>query len=488
MLTLRLALRSLANRKLTTLLTIASIALSVALLVGVETVRRGIRESFAGTIRGTDLIVGARGGTQQLLLSSVFGLGAPAGSFSWSTYQRWTAHPAVKWTIPLSLGDSYYGFRVVGTTDAFFEHYRYRNDGRVTLASGALAASDHDVVLGSEVAERRSLAVGDKVALTHGLRGTGIMDHEEHPFTVVGILAPTFTPIDRSLYVTLDGIEAMHEAGGGAQMFAMPGAAPPPAEPSEPAPSEVEGSGPGDVDNDGTAADSHDHDDDDDTGFVVGGAPIPYDRGAAASQTSPPADPSTSLGAGSGGSAAGADLSAFLLGTTNRFESLQLQREINTDTSEPLTAILPAVSLTELWHTIGYAEDGARIISFAVLLVGLLGMLVALYSTLQERRREMAILRSLGAGPQRVAMLLVLESGVLSALGAVVGMAATYGLLVLGRGLAERHFGIFIPITAPGRLEWTYLAGVVVAGVLVGLIPAWRAYRNALQDGLAIRL
>ena len=146
------------------------------------------------------------------------------------------------------------------------------------------------------------------------------------------------------------------------------------------------------------------------------------------------------------------------------------------------------MALTELWHTIGYAEDGARIITGAVLLVGLLGMLVALYSTLQERRREMAILRSLGAGPGRIAKLLVLESGLLSVLGAVAGVVLVYVLLIVGQGLAERHFGIFIPITAPGRVEWLYLVGVVVAGLLVGLLPAWRAYRNALQDGLTIRL
>ncbi len=411
MLTLRLALRSLANRRLTTILTIASIALSVSLLVGVETVRRGIRESFAGTIRGTDLIVGARGGSQQLLLSSIFGLGAPAGSVTWGTYQRWSSHGAVDWTIPLALGDSYFGYRVVGTTDAFFEHYRFRNDGRPTLAPGGeLPADDHDVVLGSEVAASRNLAVGDELAITHGLRGTGIMDHDQHPFRVSGILLPTFTPIDRSLYVTLEGIDAMHED--------FPGA--------------------------------------------------------------PPPDPALT--------ASGPLLSSFLVGTRNRIESLQLQREINTDTDEPLSAILPAVALTELWHTIGYAEDGARIITMAVVVVGLLGMLVALYSTLQERRREMAILRSLGAGPLRVAQLLVIESGVLAALGAIFGLIATYVILVIGRGMAERHFGIFIPITAPGRLEWIYVAGVVVAGILVGLIPAWRAYRNALQDGLVIRL
>jgi putative ABC transport system permease protein len=123
-----------------------------------------------------------------------------------------------------------------------------------------------------------------------------------------------------------------------------------------------------------------------------------------------------------------------------------------------------------------------------VVIVGLMGMLVSLYSTLEERRREMAILRSLGAGPRRIAALLVFESGVLSVLGAVVGVGLSYLTLTLGAGIAERHFGIAIPVTAPQRLEWLYLAGVVVAGVMVGLLPAWRAYRHALQDGLAIRL
>ena len=188
-----------------------SIALSVSLLVGVETVRRGIRESFAGTIRGTDLIVGARGGSQQLLLSSIFGLGAPAGSVEWSTYQRWSHHPAVAWTIPISLGDSYFGYRVVGTTSAFFEHYKYRNDGRVTAAEGHLLEGDREVVIGIEVAKTHKLSIGSKVVLTHGLRGTGISDHEEHPFTVVGILVRTSTPVDRSLFITLEGIEGMHE-------------------------------------------------------------------------------------------------------------------------------------------------------------------------------------------------------------------------------------------------------------------------------------
>ena len=165
---LSLAWRSLGNRRLISALTAASIALSVALLVGIEHVRMGVRESFAGTIRGTDLIVGARGGTTQVLLSTVFGMSVPNGSVSWATYQRWAAHPAVKWTIPYALGDAHRGHRVIGTTAAFFEHYRFR-DRSVTFASGRAPGNDREIAIGSDVAERLGYSVGSKVTLAHGL-------------------------------------------------------------------------------------------------------------------------------------------------------------------------------------------------------------------------------------------------------------------------------------------------------------------------------
>ena len=211
MLILRLALASLRSRLLTTALTVASIALSVTLLVGIETVRAGVRESFAGTIRGVDLIVGARGGTLQILLSTVFGIGSPAGSVKLSTMERWAEHPAVKWVVPYSLGDSHRGFRVVGTTTEFYERYRYRQNNPIVFAAGRAAQSDTEVVIGSEVADRLKYTVGTPVVVTHGLRDIGTSNHDAHPLHVVGILARTFTPIDRAVYVTLEGIEAMHE-------------------------------------------------------------------------------------------------------------------------------------------------------------------------------------------------------------------------------------------------------------------------------------
>ena len=442
-----LAAKSLRNRLLTSTLTLLSIAFSVALLVGVENVRVGVRESFTNTIRGTDLIVGARGGTLQLLLYAVFGMGSPTMNVSSEAYDRWRHHPAVAWTIPYSLGDSHRGYRVVGTTDDFYARYRYRRDGRVTFAAGRAPATAREVALGSEVAERLGYAVGAQVALTHGLRGGGIMDHDDRPVTVVGVLDRTTTPIDRSLYVTLDAIDAIHEgweqgvppgiAAAGAPP-PMPGAAPPPMPGAAPPP--------------------------------MPGAVVPTAAARAEAHEE------------------GTQVTAFLVGTRNRFETLRLQREMNTDLREPVTAVIPGVALAELWRTLGYAEQGLRVVSIFVVLVGLIGMLLALYSSLEARRREMAILRAVGAGPRKIVGLLVLESGLLAALGAVLGVALVYALLAVAQGPVERAFGLYLPIRPLGAVELTYVGLVVVAGFLLGIVPAYRAYRNSLADGLSVRI
>lgn len=439
---LRLAMQSLRSRLFTSLLTVASIALSVTLLVGIEHVRSGVRESFAGTIRGVDLIVGARGGSLQVLLSTVFGIGASSTSISYETYERWAEHPAVAWSIPFALGDSHRGFRVIGTSNDFYERYRFRQDGRVTFASGAAAAGDEEVVLGAEVASSLRYAVGSPIVVTHGLQGGGIADHEAHPFTVVGVLNRTFTPIDRAIYVTLGGIEAMHEdfeqAPGAVQVAppagtpVMPGAEPPPA--AAPAPPPVEA---------GSDHADHDHEPE--------------------------------------------QISSFMVGTKNRFEALQLQREMNTDITEPVTAIIPGVALGELWQNISSAEVGLRIVALFAVAIGLTGMLVALYSSLDARRREMAILRAVGAGPRTIVSLLVIESAVLAFVGCVIGVALVYAILVLGQGAIEARSGIHLAIRGLGATEWKYLALVLGAGTLIGFVPAIKAYRTSLTDGLSPR-
>ena len=415
-----LAWRSLRNRPVTSILTVAAVALSITLLLGVEQARRGMRESFTGTIKGTDLVVGARGGTLQLLLGAVFGIGSPTGSVPYSVYEQWAKHPAIKWTVPLAIGDSHRGFRVIGTTPDLFTHWRYRSAGTLSFAQGTAIASPSDVVLGSEVAERLGYALGTKVTVGHGLNAVaGLGDHASHPFTVVGILKQTFTPLDRALFVTLDGIEAMH----GAEAPVMPGASAPP---------------------------------------NVAPVNVFEDQPKA--------------------------LSAFLVGTKTRFETLRLQREINQFKAEPLTAVIPGVTLAELWRTLGAVEGGLRLVGALTIIVGLIGMLVALYSSLEARRREMAVLRAVGARPAMIVSLLVFESGLLTLLGCALGVALTLGGFALAQGFIESNTGVHIAVQAPGALEWIYIGVVMAAGILVGLVPAWRAYRSSLADGLSPRL
>jgi len=493
---LRLALASLRSRKLTTGLTVASIALSVTLLVGIETVRAGVRESFAGTIRGVDLIVGARGGTLQILLSSVFGIGSPAGSVKLSTMQRWAEHPAVKWVVPYSLGDSHRGFRVIGTTSEFFERYRYRQNTALAFTAGGPAVGDTDVVIGYDVAQRLGYAVGTPVVVVHGLQDIGTSSHEAHPFKVVGILARTFTPIDRSVYVTLEGIEAMHEeeqqtaAAGTAEAVepeakgaeAEGGAAVAAASPNTPAPTVMPGAEPPP----GTPMVMPGAAPPPGTPLVMPGAEAPPEV-RQVPKPAPTPKPAAADTAKEEHDHGDDQITAFFVGTKNRFESLMLQREMNTDLVEPLTAVIPGVALGELWQNIGNAEVGLRIIAMFAVAISITGMLVSLYSSLEARRREMAILRAIGAGPRTILSLLVLESTLLAFLGCVLGVAFVYAGLALAQSPVEQRFGLHLALRALGSTEYLYLSIVMGAGMLIGFVPAWKAYRTSLVDGLSPR-
>ncbi len=416
-----LASKSLGNRKLVTGLTIVSIGLSVALLIGVERVRLGARESFSNSIRGTDLIVGARAGSIQLLLYTVFRIGSATNNITYGSYQKLKKHPAVAWTIPYSLGDSHRGYRVVATNEDFYRYYRYGQDRKIEFSEGRPPHEVFDVALGADVARTLNYRIGDRVVLTHGIGAVGgIMDHDDKPFRVVGILERTANPIDRSLYITLEGMEAMH--------IDWQGGAPP-----------------------------------------LPGQEMPADQIRKEDLNI-------------------TQITAFLLGTKSRVQTLGLQREINNFADEPLMAIIPGVTLSELWQGIRYAEDALRIVSIFVVIIGLMCMLVALYTSLNERRREMAILRAVGLGPGRVISLLVLESGLLSAVGTLAGVVLIYVFLFLAQPIVERHFGIFLPIQPLTALEYGFLAVIIVGGLAIGLIPAWKAYRNALSDGLTVRV
>ncbi len=414
-----LALKSMVNRKLTTVLTIVSIALSVALLLGVERIRTEARNSFSNTISGTDLIVGARSGPVQLLLYSVFRIGNATNNIGWQSYQTIARHPQVKWTIPIALGDSHQGYRVMGTNIDYFEHFRFAGGRPLEISEGRRFEGVFDAVLGAEVARALGYAVGDPIIISHGAGKVSFIAHDDKPFTVIGILKPTGTPVDQTVHVRLEGYEAIH-------------------------------------------IDWKD------------GAPMP------GRSISPERVLEMDLTPRA--------ITAFLVGLNSRIATFGVQRQINQYPKEPLLAIMPGVALQELWDLIGVAEKALLAVSALAVVVGLSGMLVALMTSLNERRREMAILRSVGARPLHVFALILGESALLTLAGVALGVGLLYGLLLVGQPLILARFGLFIAIGGLSSYEFMLTGIVCLAGGLVGIIPGIQIYRYSLADGMTIRI
>ncbi len=206
----KLALQSLLDRKGSVILSIMAMTVSIFVLLGVEHIRHQVKDSFSNTVSGTDLIVGARTGSLNLLLYSVFRIGAPTNNIRWQSFESIAAHPNVKWAVPISLGDSHKGFRVLGTTSEYFQHFSYGKQHRLVLEKGKVFDDIFDVVLGSEVAKKLAYQLGNKVVLAHGVAETSFSLHDDRPFNIVGILKPTGTPVDQTLHISLQGIEALH--------------------------------------------------------------------------------------------------------------------------------------------------------------------------------------------------------------------------------------------------------------------------------------
>lgn len=415
---IRIVLKSAWHRRTSLLLTILSIAISVMLLLGVDTIRKEARNSFINTISQTDLIVGARSGPTNLLLYSVFHIGNATNNVTWESYEEITAMDEVAWSVPISLGDSHQGFRVMGTDTGYFDYYQYGQSQHLAFAQGQPFADVYDAVIGADVARTLGYNLGDEILIAHGLVSTEFSQHDDKPFVITGILQRTGTPVDRTVLVTLEGIEAIHidwESGTRSQLQLSA-------------------------------------------------------EQARRMDLSPKA------------------ITAFMVGLDNRINTFRLQRAINEYAEEPLLAIIPGATLAELWQTIAAFEQVLLVISGFVLIAGLLGMLTMLLSTLNERRREMAVLRAVGAHPYHILLLFVLETLFIIFVGYLVGVGLLYLLLVLAQPLLVAQYGVFVAVTLPDAQQWFLFATVLVLGVVVSLIPGLIAYRRSLQDGLAIKV
>ena len=215
-------------------MTLMAISVAIFVLLGIEQIRQQARDSFASTVSGVDLIVGAKTGSLNLLLYSVFRIGSPTDNISWQAYRNIAESDDVQWAIPISLGDSHEGYRVVGTTQAFFEHFSFGKKRRLTFSEGEPFEDTFDAVLGSEVASTLGYSASTEIVLAHGLASTSFTKHDNQPFVVVGVLAPTGTPVDQTIHVRLEGIEAMHAGASAVPIGAFAPADVPDTDSSEP--------------------------------------------------------------------------------------------------------------------------------------------------------------------------------------------------------------------------------------------------------------
>lgn len=414
-----LALQSAWNRRHTLGLTLVALSLSVAMLLGVERARDAAKQGFEQSIAGTDLIVGARGSPLQLLLYSVFRLGEASHDMSWTSYQRLRDDPAVAWVIPLTLGDSHQGFPVLGTNQDYFEHLHYGDQRPLVLASGRRFEQLFEVVIGAEVARQLGYKLGDKLALSHGQGPEALASHEDLPFEVVGLLARTGTPVDRTLHVSLQALEAIH------------------------------------------------------LGWQ-GGAPLPGLSIPARFVQKFDLQPKR--------------VTAALVGLENRAGVFRLQRALHQYPDEALQAVLPGVALDQLWNMLGVVEQTLAGVSLLVLAMGLSTMVAIVWAGLGERRRELAILRSVGAGRRHIVALLALEGLLLSLAGALLGYLMLGLAAQAAASWTQAELGLALPAWGSPASELKLLAGVLLAGLCASLLPAWRAARLTLSDGLMPRL
>ena len=414
-----IAWRSAWNRRFTLALTVLSIALSTFLLLGVERIRSQLRDNFSSSVSGTDLIVGARTGSTQLLLYSVFRIGSATNNIAWKSVQALEANPGVDWVVPLSLGDSHRGFSVLATTQAYFTRFRYGNRQALALREGKPFAELFDAVVGAEVADRLGYHVGQKITLAHGSGELNVAEHTDKPFTIVGVLARTGTPVDRTVHIGLAAMEAIH-----LDWF---------------------------------------------SGAPMPGVHIPAEQVRKFDLTPK-------------------NVTAALVGLKNRAAVFRVQRWVSTYTDEALMAILPGVALDELWSVIGVGENALLAMSGLVALVSLAGLVSVVMAGLNERRRELSVLRAVGASLRHVLALLAIEGGLVTLIGVLFGsVLAVLGIAVLSPWL-QAQFGLALTLGLPTPNEWLLLASLLAAGFVASLLPGLRAYRLSLADGLSPRI
>ncbi|MFL2682274.1 MAG: ABC transporter permease [Alphaproteobacteria bacterium] len=467
-----LVIQSLLNRWLSCLLIILTLAFSISLFFTVSRIQESVRSSFQNTISGVDSVVAARGGDLQILLNSVFLIGEPNSTIRWSTFKDITDNNKMNWAVPITLGDSHKGYRVIGTTNNYFKEIKYSSGKNIEFLSGNSFNDVFDVVLGNAVANKLKYNLDAEIIITHGLSDVGEVhtfssekenhsdhadhddhadeehdnhddhvDHDDHAkheehdnhedhadegheghnhenlgFKVTGILKPTGTPIDNAVYISLAGIEAMH------------------------------------------------------TGWIGNQKVIDVSIEQIMQSELKPKT-----------------ISAIFVSLKNRTQVFQFQRDVLNYKEEAISSVMPGITLSRLWALTGNVDKAFKIITFFIIIIALLGMIAMTIAGLNGRRREMAILRSVGASPTNIVSLLLVESIIISLISCAIGYILMIIIFSIGKDYLQNNYGIFINSFSIKNYDLQMIISIICAALIATIVPAIQIYKNTLRDGLNVR-
>ena len=438
-----LAFQSLLNRWLSCLLIILTLSFSISLFFTVSRIQESVKSSFQNTISGVDSVIASRGGDLQILLNSVFLIGQPNTTIKWNTYKDIKDKKVINWVVPISLGDSHKGYRVIGTNNNYFSKMKYSSGKNIEFMVGKAFTDVFDVVLGSLVANKLNYTINSDISISHGLSESGQIhtfktdnnndDHEDHDeyanheehnehdyenlgFKVVGILKPTGTPIDSAVYISLAGYEAMH------------------------------------------------------SGWIGNQKVIDVSIDQILEKELQPKS-----------------LSAIFVSLKNRTQVFQFQRDVLNYNKEAITSVMPGITLSRLWTLTGNVDRAFKIITFFIIIIALLGMISMTIAGLNSRRREMAILRSVGASPSNIVSLLLFESIIISVVSCISGYIIMIVIFVLGKDYLQNNYGIFIDGFSIKIYDLQIIISIIFAALIATIIPAVQIYKNTLRDGLSVK-
>ena len=405
-----LVTRSLRQHALSTAITAGSVALAAGLVMAVFTIKSQTYTAFTGGANGFDAVLGARGSQLQLVLNTVFHLETSPGNIPWSMYVAMTQDDGVELAVPYALGDNYEGFRVVGTTRTLFERFPGAQGVRVSAGGRLFTDGAREALVGSVVAQRTGLRVGQTFHPGHGLADSD-SDHEDE-FTVAGVLEATNSPMDRVVWIPIEGVYRMsgHVLRGTGRNFR--------AEPGQPIPDEHR------------------------------------------------------------------EVSAVLLKLKDPQAGIFLDQAINRQGTRATLAWPIGRSMADLFEKIGWVNRILELVAYLVVVVAAGTILASLYNTMNERRREFAILRSLGARRATVFAAIVLESTAIAGLGAVLGYVVHAAILSLAFVIVRAQTGVVLDVLTVDPVLWWTPLGMLAVGAVAGIIPAVKAYRTDVATHL----